>query len=469
MGPRSSKATAQRPPDDPDRARLLALLETSTDILSLASGLLRICRDRLDALIPADNDLSTWARRDRLRRAAQDQFEAIDDEEIAADERTALRALAGDQSELPVVAVARAFAEALDAALGHRLLPMFLNRSVTLKEGDPIPTPHPDWRTLTPSPNSDPWSLDGRLDALPHLRLAADWTRHVRVTLDGDWRTWNAIPQLAAGDRVACALPNEQFDELSFERYQEQGVALFSQLAPIIGDDEQAARCETLLERARERGVRVVVFPELSVPKPVLERIARWLNRQQVVELVVAGSRHRKAKGGRWHNEAQILFRGWTRRRRHRKFRPFSFIDRAGDEPVRRHEDLAVAQPSMRAFLSPGWTLATLICKDFVVEPTPRMLGDLRANLVLVPALSFKLDAFRAAAGDVATWAQGVALVANAGFGASRRAARPGLVIGLPSQAGSVHHPVPPGRSLFVVTIGNESKKPAFTTVHEES
>ena len=35
-----------------------------------------------------------------------------------------------------------------------------------------------------------------------------------------------------------------------------------------------------------------------------------------------------------------------------------------------------------------------------VMEPVPHALVELRANLVLVPTLSFKMDAFRAAASD---------------------------------------------------------------------
>jgi hypothetical protein len=87
------------------------------------------------------------------------------------------------------------------------------------------------------------------------------------------------------------------------------------------------------------------------------------------------------------------------------------------------------------------------------------MLADLRANLVMVPALSFKLDAFRAAAADVASWGQGIALIANAGFGPRQRSPRLGTIIAVPSQQQSVHEVVPPGCSLIVATIGNQDKK----------
>ncbi len=466
MQPAKEKSAGTTPaPDEDDRTRLRAAIDGGSNILLLATELLALCRDQLEALITADGDVSTWRRRDALRREAEALFELVNDEEIDADERAALHDLAADCADLPAVAVARTIAEALDAALGHRFLAMFLGRAVTLREGDPIPTPHPDWRTLTPQPNSDPWALDGRLDALPHLRLASDWARQLRVTIDGDWRTWHAVPQLGPGDRVACALPNAGFDELEFRRKTVEGRAMFYDLHPRLGDDEQTARCIALLERAAEQGCRLVVFPELSVPRGVVDELSRWLDRQQTVELIVAGSHHRKAKNGRWHNESQILFRGWRRRRRHRKFRPFSFIDTEGQTRVTRTEDLAQTSPRMRVYLSTSWTLSLLICKDAVVEPVPRALVNLRANLVLVPALSFKLDAFRTAVADVATWSQGIALVANAGFGPTARAPRPGVVVGLPSQSVSVHQASPPPLSLLVITIGNPKKNPSLEVV----
>lgn len=462
-------ARAGAPPaDDPRRARLLAILGTSADILTLATQLLQMCREDLAELIHADNEVKTWARREQLRRECEALFEEVDDEEISPDEREALRAICATAADLTPVTIARTIAEALDAALGSRLLPMFLNRSVTLGENDPIPTPHPDWRTLTPSPNSDPWALDGRLDALPHLRLAGDWARLVRVTLDGDWRTWHAFPQLAPGDRLGCALPNDHFDEFTFTRSNEHGRPVFGDLRVALPEGEQQRRCLALLDRAAAEGCRIVVFPELSVPKPVLEEMARWLDRQRTVELIVAGSRHRKARDGRWHNESQILFRGWRQRRRHRKFRPFAFVDTDGRTRVSRAEDIAVSRPQLRAYLTPSWTVAVLICKDVVQEPAPRMLGDLRANLVMVPALSFKLDAFRAAAGDIASWGQGIALIANAGFGPRPRSPRVGLVVAVPSQQASVHEVVPPARSLAITTIGDYEKNSVIEWVTVE-
>lgn len=451
---------------------VMEVIRSSEDILSLATGLLRICRAHLAELIRCDTDLMCWRRRDGLRRACEELFERVDDEELDPAEVEELCALVEDAfGALPPCAVARTVAEALDEVLGFRFLPMFLNRTTALGEGDGIPTPHPDWRNLSPTPNSDPWALDGRLDALPHLRLAGDWSRHVEVSLDGDWRIWHSLPQLDGGDKLACAVPNASFEEFDWDVDTVEERPVFYNVRPALGDDEQTARCLSLLELARQNGCRLVAFPELSVPARTVDAMRRWLERQQVVELIVAGSRHKKSRDGRWHNEATLLLRGLPKLT-HRKFRAFSFIDTLTEpkKRVRRTEHLAVRVPRVRAWLSPNWTVTLLVCKDVVQEPLPALLADLRANLVLVPCLSFKMDAFRSAAGTIATRAQGITLVANAAISlrGTRQRGRPPIIIGVPSQVGSVIAKTPPTGSLLVMTLGN-STSPGRTEVVGES
>ncbi len=467
MAAASDRTGSSSPAGGPDREQLLDEITGAADILALATALLRRCRAGLEALIEVDADPAFWSAREALRRRAEALFAAVDDELIDPDERAALAdlargPLAGGRARtgLPPVLVARVIAEALDAALGDRFLPMFLNRSTVLGDGDPIPTPHPDWRELSPSPNSDPWALDGRLDALPHLRLADALTRQVRVTVDGNWRTWHAVPQLGPGDRLACAVPNRSLAEFTWTRDTVAGRPVFYDFRLIGSEADQIETCLSLLERAAGERCRVVVFPELCAPKPVVDAMARWLDRQRQVELVIAGSRHRRAARGRWHNQTQLLFRGARRRRRHHKFRPFSFLDSGDGERVRRYEHLAASRPKLVAWLSPRFTMVTPICKDLVQEPMPRLLDELRANLVLVPALTFKTDAFHAAVAEVAARCQAITLVANACLATGARGQRRAdVTLGVPAQRGSVHAVTPKAPALVVVTLGSKSRR----------
>ena len=456
-----------------DAEQLIELVGGARDILTLTTGLLRICRAAISELVTADAEPATWRQRDELRRSLVAFFTEVDDEELDDEEREELAALvtktlAAGATLAPAI-VARTAAEAVDEALGDRLLPMFINRTVTLRPGDPIPTPRPDWRHLTALPNSDPWALDGRLDALPHLRLAGEWAREIRVTLDGNWRTWHAIPQLGPGDRLACAVPNQTLGEFEWQRGSVAGRPVFFDFHPVADDAVQARCCLNLLELAAKEGCRVVVFPELSAPKKVVDAMARWLDGQNEVELIVAGSRHRRARDERWHNQSQILFRGWRRRRRHHKFRRFTFFDRddRGSGRVKRTEHLAVGMPAMTVWLSPCWSATVLVCKDAIQEPMPRLLGELRANLVMVPTLTFKTDAFAASAATVATAGQGITLIANACISASPRSKRPEVVIGMPTQLGSVTRETPPPHSIVVAFVGQS--RPTVRTMRSDS
>lgn len=445
---------------------VIRAIEAGEDILLLCAGLLRVCRADLDELQSADCDPRIWRAREELRARAEAFFHDLDDEELYPDEREELVEITLLWSQkLPAVVIAHTIAESLDMVLGTRLLPMFIGRKTVLAPGEPIPTPYPDWRRLAPDPNSDPWSLDGRLDAVAHLRLAGDWAAQVQVALDGDWRRWHVLPQLQNGDRLACALPNDTFDEFVMDRDTVEGRPVFFNARYGLAEGEQERRCLALLELARRHRCRIVAFPELSVSAKLRTTIAEWLTSQEVVDMVLAGSCHVPAEDGRWHNEAAVLIRGMAEPIVHRKFRSFSFPDPSNaprEARVRRHEYLAVAKPALSAQLSPHWTVVVLICKDALQEPIPRILGDIRANLVLVPVLSFKMDAFRAVAASIATWGQGVSLMANACVAPDAESERPPLVIGMPSQMGSVISEAPPPRSLLIVTIGSLTRKPSI-------
>jgi hypothetical protein len=476
-------------------SELVRAIERGDDIVLLAAGLLRLCREHLVELHRLDCEPGIWRERETLRRRCEEFFGAVDDEELDSEEQEELCDIALECSQmLPAVIIAHTIAEALDLVLGSRFLPMFMGRQVVLAPGDPIPVPHPDWRRLVyprrqpgasraslafpyqlaGSRDSDPEMAEtaemaemddggARLDATAHLRLASDWAGQVRVTLDGDWRRWHVLPQIESGDRLACATPNQSLAELAMERDQVEGAPVFFGARWGLDADEQLRRCLALLDLARGHGCRLVAFPELSVAEPARQAIQQWLEAQSVVDLVVAGSSHLPAGDGTWHNEAAVYVRGLRSPIVHRTFRPLTLLDPVTaprDQRVVRREHLAERAPALTAHLSAHWTSVVLAGADAVAEPVPAVLADLRANLVLVPALAFHTGDLRALATTLAIHCQGLTLVANACVADDPDAERPPLVIGLPSHLGAVISQTPPARSLLIVTIGSPNGKP---------
>jgi hypothetical protein len=493
-------------------SELVRVIEDGGDIVLLGAGLLRVCREHLVELHRLDCEPGIWREREMLRRRCEKFFRAVDDEELDSDEREELCDIALECSQkLPAVIIAHTIVEALDLVLGSRFLPMFMGRQVVLAPGDPIPVPHPDWRRLvdptrqpgasraalaylyelTGSRDSDLYPAETaemaemaetaemaemaemaaqsdtgeRLDATPHLRLASDWAGQVRVTLDGNWRRWHVLPPIERGDRVACATLNQSLAELVMEREQIEGAPVFSGARWGLDADEQLRDCLALLDLARDHGCRLVAFPELSVAVPARQAIEQWLETQSVVDLVVAGSSHIPAGDGAWHNEAAVYVRGLKSPMVHRKFRPLVLRDPVTaprDQRVLRREHLAERAPKLTAQLSPHWTAVVLAGADAVWDPVPAVLVDLRANLVLVPALDFHTGDLRALATALAIHCQALTVVANACVAAELDAERPPLIIGLPAHRGAVISETPPARALAIVTIGSRIGKPSI-------
>jgi hypothetical protein len=457
-------------------SELVRAIERGADIVLLAAGLLRLCREHLAELHRLDGEPGIWRERETLRRRCEEFFRAVDDEELDDEEQEELCEIAlAFRRTLSAVIIAHTIAETLDLVLGSRFLPMFMGRQVVLEPGDPIPVPHSDWRRLADSkrhpgapdmaePELPDMDDEGeRLDATAHLRLASDWAGRIRVTLDGNWRRWHVLPQLQSGERVACAVPNQSLAELVMERDQVEGAPVFFGARWGLDADEQLRRCLALLDLARGHGCRLVAFPELSVAEPARQAIQQWLEAQSVVDLVVAGSSHLPAGDGTWHNEAAVYVRGLRSPIVHRTFRPLTLLDPVTaprDQRVVRREHLAERAPALTAHLSAHWTSVVLAGADAVAEPVPAVLADLRANLVLVPALAFHTGDLRALATTLAIHCQGLTLVANACVADDPDAERPPLVIGLPSHLGAVISQTPPARSLLIVTIGSPNGKP---------
>lgn len=511
-------------------AHLLQIIDDGNDILALGAGLLRLCSEHIDELRQSDADRSTWSGREALRQRCEDFFHEVDDEELYREERAELRDIAvAAASQLSQVVIAHTIAEALDAILGSRFLPMFLGRRVVLCPGDPLPVPHRDWRRLAAARDSHD-GVTGQLPlhGLAHLRLAGPWADRVQVTVEGNWRDWHLIPQLESGDRLACAVPNNSLEELYIERADVDGRPVFYNAHFGADTDEQTRLCLALLDAARANHCRVVAFPELSVPSEAHPAIRAWLDSQDVVDVIAAGSAHRRAPTessgessddgahpapGQWYGEATLYFRGSPTPRVHRTFCRLALPDaalatgvqsasvlesglesgprsdpgsgpdiRLTADPGMRTEHLVTGTPAFGVHISPHWLAVLLLGDDAVTEPVPRALCDLEAGLVLIPALSFDIDPFCTLARDLAGVSHGATLVANACVEAGPGSdvgeptaadpptipsGRPEVVIGLPVRAHDVIAESAPSRSLVIATIGSLSHRPSIVTLDD--
>jgi len=91
----------------------------------------------------------------------------------------------------------------------------------------------------------------------------------------------------------------------------------------------------------------------------------------------------------------------------------------------------------------------------------PTVIRELKANLLLIPTLSIKMDAFRTLASDVATWNQGITVIANGAFDQVPGA---NVVFGVPAQSQKVFEKQPPTPSAVILTIGNQYKSPRVSS-----
>ena len=465
-------------------AQLVQAIEAGADILALGAGLLRLCRARLAELRQADADRDIWREREALRHRCEDFFREVDDEELYPEERAELVDIAMAYSQkLPEVALAHTIAEALDGVLGSRILPMFLNRTARLSAGDPIPVPHRDWRAMAALADGERVDDNGGaagtpLDALPHLRLAGEWAERAELTLDGNWRLWHLLPQLESGDRLACAIPNRSLAELHMERGEVAGEPVFFNARFGDGSGRQIDRCIELLETARAHDCRIVAFPELSVSEPGRLAIRGWLDGQDVVELVIAGTLHRPvapAATGQdgdmgqgmhpvWECEAALYLRGADAPLIHRKICPAVIPD--GE--AMRTEHVRAAGPALSAQLSPHWLAVLLTGPDVLLPAVGDALRALPHGLIMAPALSFDMEPFRILASDLAARSRSATLVANACVSAGPESDRPGVIIGLPDQGQTVIVESGEPGSLVIATIGSLTRRPSIVSAESE-
>ncbi len=232
-----------------------------------------------------------------------------------------------------------------------------------------------------------------RAGELPHVRrFRAD---DIRVVVNGEY------PRII--DRLAALLPLEAAVLLPNESWSE----LTEAPGPIGPTDAetQRSRIAGQLRRAVDAGVSVVVLPELSVNKDIVEWLATEWAEAVDRPILFAGSAHVN-DGERRVNRTTVLLPGVGDAWHHDKAVPF--VDRDGNR-----EFIDRGEPCITLGCGHQVRVATLICKDALDADMYRLVADLGVHLLAVPAMSDRLGDFAAAAGELVAQAQGATVVAN--------------------------------------------------------
>ncbi|HWU88978.1 MAG TPA: hypothetical protein VN253_17050 [Kofleriaceae bacterium] len=384
-------------------------------IVELTAELLRLCRGR-GAELRASRIDPRWATTFRqLRRGVADVVR--DRGQLDGEDAHRLAGLVAGHGAAspPDVLVARAIAEGLDDGAGQFFADWFYGQELDLEPGDPFPVADSKMRSWVPSSTGAPSVRTEPLDRLPRLRLAPSDLRGLRVSMR--WADAQ-LAELEHVERFGIGIPcgPDVFETFTWQRYSIDAQHLFFHVRP---RDEAwlEANVRTVLELAARRGVGLLVLPELCLTEAMYARLVSS-RAFCAVPFVVPGSHHAPSGVGPGHNETGLLVRGKPIVA-HRKFRPVLFPDRLDDDgnrrDVTRQEHLAVDESRLSICVSGDWSVATLICKDVMDNAVQDLLRDLAVQLVLVPAMSPKVEDFADLAQQLGRDPQGVTLVANVG------------------------------------------------------
>jgi hypothetical protein len=358
---------------------LRSKIEEAKDIVDLAAALLLFCRRHEMVYREADNEESSRIVEAELSLAAHGWF-VNRSEELDPDNRERILDASLEASEIPLVVRARAIAVGLDRALGTRFYGPFREAgALRLKPDHPVLTTRPPLKEILGSLNPRPERLDPRVDRVPNLRLAPSDLHHFEIDLDFSHQD-RLGPLIDEKNQVfATCHPNRSLKE--FEPLNADTPAdSFFWFQPRDAE-RQDKIVRALLEQAVTAGAGVVLFPELCLEA---EAARCWLAELESppppVRLLVAGSHHAVVNGKR-RNQALALLRGRKEPLKHWKI--FRYVDKKlGREDI--YEDM----PRLTVYFSGGWSLAILICKDFLVDTVRRMLEALAVNMVLVPSMT---------------------------------------------------------------------------------
>jgi len=169
--------------------------------------------------------------------------------------------------------------------------------------------------------------------------------------------------------------------------------------------------------------VAIALLPELSLPAAGALEAELAERPGEYPPIIVAGSAHLREKvevGGEEvsevrANESRIYLDG-KRVAAHRKIHPYELRQspegRKLDQPMR--EGLTREQKPLTILSGDYTRLGVVICADLNDRQLPLQLEDALVNLLLVPALTPDPGGFNGGICTLASWCQGVSVIANA-------------------------------------------------------
>jgi predicted amidohydrolase len=420
-------------PQSIDFQSLLANIEKCGDIVALGELLLLFCRANLTEVKSGMEAPRFRPERLTLLAGARDLCRDIHSDLLTEHQASAFATLLRASVEaLPPTVAVRVVAEALDSELGDRFAACFIEqRRGLLSPGSAIAVPswrpktiHGDQLSSKPSNQADDW------DALEYLRLLPEATGIYEIEVAAGHS--KMLSALRVGGRAAIGVVNHDFStDLTCDVRQEEGS--FFNVRP---SDEalQCARLLKLLNAAEREAIQILVLPELCLTAEVRSAVSAWYAQEpRQLRLALVGSEHLLDEGEP-RNRSTTLGWGLSAPWCHNKITPLNLWGML-------REAIVTAPSRIRICYCGDWTFATLICKDFLDPNLESLLRQLRVRLLLVCALSEKMDGFEVQAQHLAYAAQTTVIVANLPLNAD--AAGRGLVA-VPVPGGLYTHPASP-------------------------
>lgn len=216
--------------------------------------------------------------------------------------------------------------------------------------------------------------------------------------------------------RVGVVPFRENQDKPRIETKRERDGQRYFCVSP-VDDPPCLDRLEKLINELEKRSTDVVILPELTLSKGLLEHIKLLLgekfnkNRMNpTIKLVVAGSFHEEHE-----NRCYVLGPDGEELFCQRKMN--RFVIRPGeiqgaDEDIT--EDIDISNRVFSLFDCPFGRVATMICLDFVVPECYNMLSSLRVNCFLLPAMTRKTARFETNAFHHASASHAATFLSNA-------------------------------------------------------